>query len=491
MKKITLLLALTASVFISTRAQTTNYGTSSGTAGRYGSYFGISAGRASTNEGNSFFGYGSGSKTFGAYNTAIGLRSLFSNLGGDGNVAVGADVLYWNTEGSYNTASGWHSMALNTVGSSNTANGAFALRNNQGSENTANGYSSLMNNSEGYNNVANGSMALFTNTTGIFNTATGYQAMYLCETGLANSAHGTYALSSLKSGEFNSAFGPFAAAFGSPAVVNNTTALGFGATPTASNQVRIGNSSVSSIGGQVSWSTLSDGRFKKDIKEDVAGLQFINQLRPVSYMVDNESINKFLGIPDSISRKLSEAKTAPTRQTGFVAQEVEKVIKKTGYIFHGVEAPQNEKDHYSIRYAEFVVPLVKAVQELTAKVEMQEKVAEEQKKEIDILKQQLKLSGETPNGEIFSKSEVALYQNNPNPFSMDTEISMSLPETTRQATLIVYNMEGKQLKVIPINDRGKASVKIRNNELKAGMYLYTLIVDGLVTDTKRMILTGN
>jgi hypothetical protein len=68
---------------------------------------------------------------------------------------------------------------------------------------------------------------------------------------------------------------------------------------------------------------------------------------------------------------------------------------------------------------------------------------------------------------------------------------MSLPETTRQASLIVYNLEGKQLKVLPINERGKAVLKIQANELKPGMYLYSLIVDGKVLDTKRMILTGN
>ena len=59
-----------------------------------------------------------------------------------------------------------------------------------------------------------------------------------------------------------------------PAVdlLNNTTAIGYLAIPTASNQVRIGNTSVTSIGGQVEWTAFSDGRFKKDIKEDVSGL---------------------------------------------------------------------------------------------------------------------------------------------------------------------------------------------------------------------------
>ena len=67
------------------------------------------------------------------------------------------------------------------------------------------------------------------------------------------------------------------------------------------------------------------------------------------------------------------AKRAPVRETGFIAQEVESIIKKTGYVFSGVETPQNENDHYRPRYAAFVVPLVKAVQELSAKLKEQEK----------------------------------------------------------------------------------------------------------------------
>jgi hypothetical protein len=54
---------------------------------------------------------------------------------------------------------------------------------------------------------------------------------------------------------------------------------------------------------------------------------------------------------------------------------------------------------------------------------------------------------------------------------------------------MIYNLEGKQIKNIQVSDHGDVSVKISGNELSAGMYLYALIVDGKVVDTKRMILT--
>ena len=53
----------------------------------------------------------------------------------------------------------------------------------------------------------------------------------------------------------------------------------------------------------------------------------------------------------------------------------------------------------------------------------------------------------------------------------------------------IYNLEGKELKNIQVDKRGEASIEISANDLSAGMYLYALIVDGKVVDTKRLILT--
>ena len=75
----------------------------------------------------------------------------------------------------------------------------------------------------------------------------------------------------------------------------------------------------------------------------------------------------------------SRTAKASQRKTGFVAQEVEALAKKLGYEFSGVDAPQNEQSMYGLRYAEFVVPLVKAVQE-------QQELIKELRKEIDELK---------------------------------------------------------------------------------------------------------
>ena len=60
------------------------------------------------------------------------------------------------------------------------------------------------------------------------------------------------------------------------------------------------------------------------------------------------------------------------RYTGFLAQEVEEAARSVGFDFSGVDKPKNANDLYSLRYAEFVVPLVKAVQEQQTVIEAQQ-----------------------------------------------------------------------------------------------------------------------
>ncbi len=411
-------------------------------------------------------------------NTGVGYQALAANTSGAPNAAFGSMSLHANTVGSNNTAMGGSSLYSNTTGSSNTAIGASSLYSNTtGSVNTAFGASSLHNNTTGAYNTAFG-YALYSNTLGNGNCATGHFSLYGNTTGSYNSAYGYNTLYWNSTGNYNSAFGDYA---GSNNNYDNTTSIGYNATPTASNQVRLGNTSVTSIGGQVSWTTLSDGRFKTDIREDVSGLAFIEALRPISYSIDKDKLDSFLGLSEKVRIPSSGPSAQPMRQTGFVAQEVENVIKKSGFVFHGVEAPQNDKDHYSIRYAEFVVPLVKAVQELSAKVEQQQKT-------IDMLINQRKGTVLNGHDELVS-STATLFQNSPNPFSSDTEIRMALPENVSNATLMVYTMDGVQLKAIPVRGSGNTSVKISAHELSAGVYVYALVVNGSTTDVKRMILT--
>lgn len=89
-----------------------------------------------------------------------------------------------------------------------------------------------------------------------------------------------------------------------------------------------------------------------------------------------------------------------------------------------------------------------------------------------------------------SATGAMLYQNTPNPFDSYTEIRYVLPQNYTHAKLMVFDMNGKQLRDIALQGAGEGKTQLSSAELAAGMYLYSLVVDGKEVDTKRMILSG-
>ena len=466
---------------------------------------------------NSANGYGSlYSNTTGNNNSANGYGSLHSNTTGNYNTANGNGSLNSNTTGNFNSANGNDALHLNSTGGNNTANGDRALYSNTfGSDNLANGAMSLYNNTTGYGNTTNGSQSLFFNTYGSNNTASGMLALYINNTGYGNTGIGYSALAANTSGNFNTALGFNAGPISGLLDAVNSTAIGHNALVLSDNQVRIGDYNVTSIGGAVSWSTLSDGRFKRNIQEDIAGLEFIEKLRPVSYEIDQQKLQSFLKIEekekavtqarvsqnpaDQANQKVTptsnKVKQTSLRTIGFVAQEVAQLIEEKGYMFSGVEKPTNEsQDHYSIRYAEFVVPLTKAVQELSALVKAQQKEIEKLKGSISETSKSLPSSenkiekiGETGDG-IHTKG-FELQQNAPNPFNQSTQIIVQLPDQVREARIIIYNLQGSELRSYALTERGKTSIEISAGQMQSGLYIYALVADGQLIDAKRMVLT--
>ena len=153
--------------------------------------------------------------------------------------------------------------------------------------------------------------------------------------------------------------------YGTAVSGTNSIAIGSGVSVSANNQVLIGNSATTSIGGSVNWTATSDGRFKTNIQQNVPGLDFIRLLTPVTYNFDLNKLNEF---NNSIGLQTSH-KTGII-YSGFIAQDVDSIAKSLNYQFSGVKVPENEEtDIYGLRYAEFVIPLVKAVQEKQLQIE--------------------------------------------------------------------------------------------------------------------------
>ncbi|MEO6166217.1 MAG: tail fiber domain-containing protein [Chitinophagales bacterium] len=454
----------------------------SNTTGTYNTFNGTNAGKSNTSASeNSFFGAQAGSATTtGSYNTILGSQTGIKNTTGNNNCFVGRATGNHNTTGFKNSALGTGSLYLNTTGNWNTAIGQSALYSNLTAQyNTAIGAQALYKNTASYNSAL-GLSSLYNNTTGQYNTGCGQKALYTNSTGSNNTGIGNYADVSLGN-------------------LTNAMALGYYATATASNQVRIGNSSVTSIGGYVSWTNISDGRFKKNIREDVPGLEFINELRPITYSLDLHKLNDHIkpeakkgdeqGAESDEKQKSDESAIANREKityTGFIAQEVEATADKLSYDFSGVVKPANDKDTYGLNYSEFVVPLVKAVQELS-------KENEDLKERLSAIEQLLGVSESKSTGSENEKvllqgsDIIELGQNIPNPFYGKTTISYKLPNDAT-ASIVFQNEQGIVLKTIALK-AGKGTVDVETKDLAPGVYQYSLVVNGKTMATKKMVLT--
>lgn len=377
----------------------------------------------------------------------------------------------------------------------NSAFGAFSLYNNvNGQANSAFGTYSLYNNITGQANTAIGAYSMTENTTGQTNTAVGLYSLQYNVSGGGNSAigfsAGNYALNTTNC-TFLGAY-----ADGTENILNSI-AIGNKAVVTASHQVRIGNDDVTSIGGAVGWTTFSDGRFKKNMKDNVPGLDFINGLKPLTYTLDVSAITAAKKL-DKQSKAITDLdkKAAQEKEkivyTGFVAQEVEKTAKKLNYDFSGVDAPKNSKDFYGLRYSEFVVPLVKAVQELSQKTD---EIEELKKQNIELSErlrklEELLIKSTSGNNLTAELSSASLKQNLPNPFRQSTVIGYYVPENAGPAKMILTDMNGTVVKTLSISAKGKGSLTLGKNALSAGEYMYSLWIDGRQVATKKMIVTN-
>jgi hypothetical protein len=276
------------------------------------------------------------------------------------------------------------------------------------------------------------------------------------------------------------------------------TAIGSSATVNASNKVRIGNSSVTSIGGEVGWTNFSDERIKTDVKQNVPGLKFINLLNPVTYHFDVNKEEKILA--NALSENWTGKYDIQKMQfTGFLAQEVEAAAKKIGYDFSGIDAPANQKDLYGLRYAEFVVPLVKAVQELSkandekdARIESAETKLNDLQKQVDELKAMIIAGNQTQAGmsneSLSTRTDASISQNIPNPFSRTTTINYTLPQKYSSAKIIVVDELGKTIKTLNLSATGKGSLTFSPPFRAGASYQYSLYVDGRLIETKQMVL---
>jgi hypothetical protein len=223
--------------------------------------------------------------------------------------------------------------------------------------------------------------------------------------------------------------------------------------------------------------TLSDLRAKKDIEQAASVLEKVMQLEVKKY--------HFL-----------ENKTTDKKHYGMIAQDVEKIFPEI--VSHKVG---KDRDLYAVNYSAYGVLAIKAIQEQQQKIEQQEQKIKEQEqinldqgKKIAALETKLEaalnngsISNAISNNNIISKeiSNVTLEQNQPNPFNQTTVIHYHIPQGAI-GQINLFDANGVVVKTFKTNESGQAA--INGNDLKAGAYTYTLVVNGKIAASKKLVL---
>lgn len=187
---------------------------------------------------------------------------------------------------------------------------------------------------------------------------------------------------------------------------------------------------------------------------------------------------------ENIAEHINANQDIPTIQTqlssvryGLAADQLKEVYPELVY--------EDADGNVSINYIEMIPLLVQSINELNAKIEELENGNND-----DDLVLMSRARGEATDIDEVDETEVlSLAQNKPNPFSENTTIEVAVPENISTAAIFIYDMSGKQEKQISISERGKVAVSVTSEGLTPGMYLYSLIADGKVVSTKKMILT--
>tara|TARA_R110002153_G_scaffold38297_10_gene111378 strand:- start:15622 stop:18561 length:2940 start_codon:yes stop_codon:yes gene_type:complete len=268
----------------------------------------------------------------------IGYNALGGLTTGEGNMGIGYSAGSQVADHHYNTFIGWQ-CGRQIADDGNTAYGYQALEGGTGS------------------------------TTAAYNTSIGKDTLTVITTGDGNVALGYEAGNTITTGSNNVYIGHLADASAVDVADEIVLKAGVDALAGAGTEtIRIGVDSdyiTNDFGENNTWTHSSDRRIKKDIRDSELGLGFINDLRPVTYKkkAPSEYPKEF----DQYNADKTERKNPNKTHYGFIAQEVKESMDTAGHPNFPVWK-ENKDGMQELGETELIVPLIKAVQELTAKI---------------------------------------------------------------------------------------------------------------------------
>ncbi len=248
-------------------------------------------------------------------------------------------------------------------------------------------------------------------------------------------------------------------------------------------------------------SFTSDQRFKTNIDTIKNALGIIKQLNPKTFYFDTANVYG-MNFPSQ-------------RQYGLISQQVETVLpelvtntKKPADLDSAGNVVYPAITYKALNYNAFIAILMKGIQEqqktitdLTSKTTKQDSINA-------ALQNQLTQLASTINacckdGKVNSKSlietvsqtnvdlnnsqTIVLAQNVPNPFAEQTTINYFLPDNTLVAQILFYDAQGQLIQTVALTQKGKGALNVFAQDLTNGIYTYTLVVDGKIIESKKMV----
>lgn len=242
----------------------------------------------------------------------------------------------------------------------------------------------------------------------------------------------------------------------------------------------------------------SDSTFKEDILPLPSTLDKIKALNGVTFNYKLEGEEPVSGRSATSVTDTQMDNESQRKRIGLIAQDVERVYP---------EVVRTLSDgSKGIFYSDLVPVLIEGIKELEDSVETMARQFGAFQAHIDSLQKQLVALqasvysnngdnrqntnqqglGNNPN---LKNGSAKLYQNSPNPFNQETEIAYRLNADAQEAAISIYDLNGAQLKRYSL-PKGNVTGKLQLSayELSPGMYIYALIIDGAMIDSKRMVL---
>lgn len=210
-------------------------------------------------------------------------------------------------------------------------------------------------------------------------------------------------------------------------------------------------------------------RANESVAQKIAGLDAVSY-----YKVKEEPTRTMSGdtIVAPMPRTFIETQVDAKQHYALVVEQLERAFPDLVY--------EQEDGTKAVNYIEMIPLLVQSINELSSRLALVENANDSKVKKV--------APASTSQVSELPATTAMLMQNTPNPFTERTTIRFALPENAQDAYIYIFDMAGKMQKQIPV-DGSMQSVVINGYELSAGMYIYSLVVNGKEMDTKRMILS--